>query len=195
MAWLLIWYYLIALYMFIWVVTGQSPHQGHWALCCLWVRVMFITSIRVNLYIRPCIFVCIVPRGLHIRPGIEIMVWDGRHHLYAVHVVNDMQCVVFDCCNVRCVDVLFSEHVVLRCCTANCGTSSIFMSQIANAIRTDISFGFFITYTRNPVFHPFVLFQAMRSGSVWFTWLKCGNHFAPLLQCSHCLVFGDVLFT
>ena len=56
MAWPLIWYYLIALYMFIWVVTGQGPHQGHWALCCL--RVMFITSIRVNLYIRPGIFVC-----------------------------------------------------------------------------------------------------------------------------------------
>ena len=37
------------------------------------------------------------------------------------------------------------------------------------------------------VFHPFVLFQAMRSGSVWFTGLKCGNHFALLLQCSHCL--------
>ena len=58
MAWPPIWYYLIALYMFIWVVTGQGPHQGHWALCCLWMRVMFITSIRVNLYIRPCIFVC-----------------------------------------------------------------------------------------------------------------------------------------
>ena len=57
-AWPLIWYYLIALYMFIWVVTGQGPHQGHWALCCLWVRVMFITSIRVNLYIRTGIFVC-----------------------------------------------------------------------------------------------------------------------------------------
>ena len=54
MAWPLIWYYLIALYMFIWVVTGQ----GHWALYCLWVKAMFITSIRVNLYIRPCIFVC-----------------------------------------------------------------------------------------------------------------------------------------
>ena len=34
----------------------------------------------------------------------------------------------------------FFEHVVLRSCTANCGTSSIFMSQMAidfsNAIRT-----------------------------------------------------------
>ena len=54
MAWPLIWYYFIALYMFIWVATGQ----GHWALYCLWVRVMFITSISVNFYIRPCILVC-----------------------------------------------------------------------------------------------------------------------------------------
>ena len=30
----------------------------------------------------------------------------------------------------------------------------------------------FITKTRNPLFHPFVLFQAMCFGSVWFTWLK-----------------------
>ena len=39
---------------------------------------------------------------------------------------------------------LFFEHV-LKSCTANCGTSSIFMSQMAvgfwNAIRTDVSFG------------------------------------------------------
>ena len=27
----------------------------------------------------------------------------------------------------------------------------------------------------------------MCSGSVWFTGLKCGNHFALLLQCIHCL--------
>ena len=42
---------------------------------------------------------------------------------------------------------------------------------------------------RNPLFHPFVLFQAMRSGSVWFTWLKCSIIiiYALLLQCSHCL--------
>ena len=63
MAWLLIWYYLIALCMFIWVVTEQGPHQGDWALCCLGVRVMFIMSmfimsIRVNLYIKPWIFMC-----------------------------------------------------------------------------------------------------------------------------------------
>jgi len=71
------------------------------------------------------------------------------------------------------------------------------MSQMAvgflNAIRTDVSFGVFIINERNPPFQPFVLFQAMRSGSVWFAWLKCGNHIALLLQCNHCLVFGDVL--
>ena len=38
--------------------NGTVSTSGHWALCCLWVRVMLITSIRVNLYIRPCIFVC-----------------------------------------------------------------------------------------------------------------------------------------
>ena len=74
------------------------------------------------------------------------------------------------------------ECVVLRSCTANCGMSSIFKSQMAvgfsNAIRTDVSFGVFIINARNPLFHPFVLFQAMHSGSVWFTWLKCSNHFA-----------------
>ena len=141
MAGPLIWYYLIAEYMFIWVVTGQGPHRGHWALCCLWVRVMFITSIHANLYIRPCIFVCIslarrfnVPRGLHIRLGIEIMVWNGRHHLivcrscgkwHAVCGIRLLQCVL-------CwfffflIFFFFFEHVVLRSCTANCGTSSIF---------------------------------------------------------------------
>ena len=100
-----------------------------------------------------------------------------------------MQYVVYDCCNVRCVDVFFFffEHVVLRSCTANCGTSSIFKSQMAvdfsNAIRTYVSFGVFIINKKNPLFHIFVLFEAMRSGSVWFTWLKCSNHFALYLQC------------
>ena len=51
--------------------------------------------------------------------------------------------------------------------------------------------GVFFINKKNPVFHPLVLFQAMRSGSVWFTWLKCSNHFALLLHCNHCLVFGD----
>ena len=49
---------------------------------------------------------------------------------------------------------------------------------------------------KNPLFIIlFVLFQAMRSGCVWFTWLKCCNHFVPLLQYNHCLVFGDVLYS
>ena len=38
--------------------NGTESTSGHWALCCLWVIVMFISSIRVNLYIRPCILVC-----------------------------------------------------------------------------------------------------------------------------------------
>ena len=38
--------------------NGTGSTSGHWALCCLWVRVMFISSIRVNLHIRPCILVC-----------------------------------------------------------------------------------------------------------------------------------------
>ena len=121
------------------------------------------------------------------------MVWDGRHHLCAVHVVNDMQCVVFDCCDVCCVDDIYI--CFWTCCfevfTASCGASSIFVSQMAvgfsNAIRIDVSFEVFIINTRNPVFHPFVLLQAMCSGSVLFTWLKCGNHVALLLQCNHCL--------
>ena len=93
-----------------------------------------------------------------------------------------MQCGVFDCCNVRCVDVLFFSNMVLRSYTANCGTPSIFMSQMAvdfsNAIRIYVSFGVFIINKKTPLFHPIVLFEAMRSGSVWFTWLKCNNHFA-----------------
>ena len=116
-SWPLIWYYLTALYLFIWVVTEQGPHQGHWALCCLWVRVMFITSIRVNLSIRPCQYfrVCtplarrsIVLRGLHIRLRIEIMVWDGRRHLCAVHVANDMQYVVHDSIVAMCAVLKFN---------------------------------------------------------------------------------------
>ena len=114
MAWYLIWYYLIALYMFIWVVTGRGPHQGHWALCCLWESYVYYEytcqPLYKALYFRVCISLArrfIVPRVLHIRLGIEIMVWDGRHPLCAVHVVNDMQYVVFDCCNVCCVDVIF----------------------------------------------------------------------------------------
>ena len=50
----------------------------------------------------------------------------------------------------------FLEHVVLRSCTASCGTSSIFKSQMAvgfwNAIRTEVSFGVFIINKKNPFF-------------------------------------------
>ena len=56
----------------------------------------------------------------------------------------------------RCVVLFFFEYVVLRSCTANCGTPSIFMSQMAvdfsKAIRTDVSFGVFIITARNPFF-------------------------------------------
>ena len=83
-----------------------------------------------------------------------------------------LQCAL--CC------LIFFEYVVLRSCTANCGMSSIFKSQMAvgfsNAIRTYVSFGVFIINKKNPLFHPFDPFQAMRFGSVWFTWLKCSNH-------------------
>ena len=66
---------------------------------------MFITSIRVNLYIKALYFrVCIslarcfiVPRGPHIKLDVEIRIRDGEHHMCVVHVVNDMQYVVFDC--------------------------------------------------------------------------------------------------
>ena len=137
-------------------------------------------------------------QGLHIRLGIEIMVWDGRHHLCAIHVVNGMHCVVFDCCDVCCVDVLlFLNMLFWGLVQPIVERPPFFISQMAvgfsNAVRTDVSSGVFIVNTRNPVFYPFVLFQAMCSGSVWFTWLKCSNHFALLLQCNHCLVFGDVL--
>ena len=37
---------------------GTGSTSGHWALCCLWVRVMFIMSTHVNLHVRPCILVC-----------------------------------------------------------------------------------------------------------------------------------------
>ena len=71
-----------------------------------------------------------------------------------------MQCVVFDCCNVRCVDVLlFFEYVVLRSCTANCETPSIFMSQMAvdfsNAVTTDVYLGVFIINAKESSFSSF----------------------------------------
>ena len=101
-------------------------------------------------------------------------------------------CVVFDCCNVCCVDVLLFFRTcfeVFYC--HSCATSSIFMSQMAvgfwNAIRTDVSFGIFIINSRESSFSSFCPVQAVRSGFVWFTWLKCSNHFPLLLQCNHCL--------
>ena len=101
-------------------------------------------------------------------------------------------CVVFDCCNVCCVDVLLFFRTcfeVFYC--HSCATSSIFMSQMAvgfwNAIKTDVSFGIFIINSRESSFSSFCPVQAVRSGFVWFTWLKCSNHFPLLLQCNHCL--------
>ena len=115
----------------------------------------------------------------------------GKWHTICCIWLFMLQCALRWC-------LFFFDHAVLRFCTASCGTSFIFMSQMAvgfwNAIRTD-SFQVFIINKKNPLFHPFVLFQATCSGSVWFTWLKCSNHVALLLQCNHCLVFGDVLFS
>ena len=159
MAWPLIWYYLIPLYMFIWVVTGQ----GHSALCCRWVRVRFITSIPVNLYIRPCSFETFYRtagpsrkawywnHGLRWQTSLVCSSCDKWHAVYSIR----------DCRNVCCAAVLFFR----TCCfevlySHNCGTSSIFVSQMAvgfwHSIRTEVSLGFFVIKTRNPLFHPFV---------------------------------------
>ena len=97
------------------------------------------------LYSRVCISLAkrfIVPRGLHIRPGIEIMICDGRHHLCTVHVVNDMQYVVFDCCNVRCVHVLF-----FRTCF------KVLYSQLWNVLHFYIPYGSrFLNCNKNKCF-------------------------------------------
>ena len=47
----------------------------------------------------------------------------------------------------------------------------------------------FLSLTRGILFFILLLCfkRCVRSGSVWFTWLKCGNNFAFLLQCNHCL--------
>ena len=162
-------------------------------------------SIRVNLYIRPCIFVCAFScKTFYSTAGPSHKAWYWSHGLrwptsLVCHSCGKWQAM----CSIRllqcalCWWLYFFEHVVLRSCTANCGTSSIFKSQMAvgfwNAIRTDVSLGVFIINKKNPLFHPFVQFQAKRFGSVWFTWLKCSDHIALLLQCNHYLVFGDVL--
>ena len=58
-----------------------------------------------------------------------------------------------------CWCFIFFENVVLRSCTANCGTSSIFMSQMAvgfwNAIRTDVPLGVFIVNVKESSFSSF----------------------------------------
>ena len=101
----------------------------------------------------------IIPRGLHIRLGIEIMVWDGRHHLCEVHVVNDMQYVVCDCCDVYCVDLLFS-NMLFWVLYGQLWNVLHFISQMAvgfwNAIRTDVSFGVFIIYVKESSFSSFL---------------------------------------
>ena len=60
MSWPLIWYYLIVLCMFIWAVTGSVDrvHIKVTECCVVCEWVMFVTSIPVNLYTKPCIFVC-----------------------------------------------------------------------------------------------------------------------------------------
>ena len=112
----------------------------------------------------------------------------GKWH--AICSIRLLQCALCWC-------FIFFEHVVLRSCTANCGTSSFLNPRWQWVFEMQQEQMFLLEFSsltqRNPHFHPFVLFQAMRSGSVWFTWLKCSNHFALLLQCNHCLVFGDVL--
>ena len=91
--------------------TFQSRvrRSNHWAIPAPNYYEYTCKPLYKALYFHVCISLArhfIIPQGLHIRLGIEIMVWDGRHHLCAIHVVNDMHCVIFDCCNVCCVDVL-----------------------------------------------------------------------------------------
>ena len=125
--------------------------------------------------------------------------------------VNDMQCVVFDCCSVCCVDVVVVvvvvvvfffgggggfEHV-LRSCTANCGRPSIFMSQMAvgfsNAIRTDVSFGVWSFHHERRGILFFILLSCFKQCVLLSCFkqcvlgLNCSNHFALLLQCNDCL--------
>ena len=68
------------------------------------------------------------------------------------------------------------------------------MSQMAvgfpNAIRTDVSFRVFINNVKESSFSSF--FKQCVLGLSGLLGLKCSNNFALLLQCNHCLVFGDV---
>ena len=81
---------------------------------------------------------------------------------------------------------LFSSgYVVLRSCTANCGTSSIFlMSQMAAgfvgfATTTNVSFGVFIINAKESSFSSFCLvssnaFQAVTSADAGFIQIQKG---------------------
>ena len=81
--------------------------------------------------------------------------------------------------------VFLFEYVVLRSCTANCGTSSIFlMSQMAAgfvgfATTTNVSFGVFIINAKESSFSSFCLvsrsaFQAVTSADAGFSQLQKG---------------------
>ena len=98
---------------------------------------------------------------------------------------------------VLCWCSTFFEHVILRSCAANCGTSSIFMSQMAvdfsNAIRTDVYLEF-SSLTKRILF--FILLSCFKQCVLGLSGLPGLNAVilnALLLQCNHCLVFGDVL--
>ena len=85
----------------------------------------------------------------------------GKWH--AICRIRLLQCVLCWCST-------FFEHVVLRSCscTANCGTSSIFVSQMAvgfwNAMRTHVSFGVFIINAKESSFSAFCL---VSSNAFW----------------------------
>ena len=110
--------------------------------------------------------------GLRRQTSLVCRSCDKRHTICSIRLLQYVLCSFFSFSfsSIMLFEVLYRH---------NCGTSSIFVSQIAagfwNAIRTDVSLGVFIINTRNLLFHPFVLFHVMFSGSVWFTWHKCGN--------------------
>ena len=116
---------------------------------------MFITSIRVNLYIRPGISCVHFSNETFYRTA-------GPSHQAWNHVL------MFD---------------FFRTCTANCGTSSIFMSQMA--IRTDVSFGVSSFTQGIPFFIILSCFKQSVLGPSGLLVNICGNHFALLLQCNH----------
>ena len=176
MAWQLIWYYFHSIIYVHLSSNGTESTSGHWALCCLWVRVMFIMSIGINLYIRP-VFSCVhfSSETFYRTEGPSHKAWYWNRGLrwqtslvcrscgkwHAVCSIRLLQCAL-------CWRFIFFEHVVLRSCTANCGTSSIFMSKMAigfwNAIRTDVSFGVFIIYVKES---SFLSFCPVSSNAFW----------------------------